>query len=81
MNFDEAEKAILSISPDTAITLTVHGETDVYEPYCSKDGSWDMKVVGCDDVVYGLSACSIKELRVLLLADYASGTINNAYVS
>ena len=78
---EEVEKAILSISPDTAITLTVHGETNVYKPYCSKDGSWDMKVVGRDDIVYGLSCCNIRELRAMLLADYANGTIANAYIS
>ena len=78
--FDAIENTILSINKDTLVTMTVHGETKTYTAHCDADESWDMAVVNEDNASYGLSCCNMRELRALLLADYASGIITNVCI-
>lgn len=78
--FDAIENAILNINQNTIVTMTVHGETKRYTPHCNSDKSWDMNIVNNDNAVYGLSCCNMRELRALLLADYANGTITNVCI-
>lgn len=79
-DFDNYEQAILSIEENTEILLTVNGKSDTYKPVLNSDESWDLDMIYSDNKSYGLSCQSLKELRYLLLADYATGIITNAYI-
>lgn len=78
--FDAIENTILSINKDALVTMTVHGETKTYTAHYDADKSWDMTVVNENNVSYGLSCSNMRELRALLLADYASGIITNVCI-
>lgn len=79
-DFDNYEQAILSIEENTEILLTVKGKSDTYKPILNSDESWDLDVVYSDYKRYGLSCENLKELKYLLLADYATGIITSAYI-
>lgn len=79
LDLDINEQSILSIEENTEILMEVHGETKTYKPIQNSDGSWDMDVVYQENAIYGLSCENIRELRALLLADYATGIITKVF--
>ena len=76
-DIDESESILLRLTSESVIMMTVHGETKTYRPIKAADDSWDMDVVGKTNESYGLSCESLKELKYLLLADYATGIITH----
>lgn len=78
-DLDINEQNILSISEDKEVLMEVHGETKTYRPIKNLDDSWDMDVVYQKNVVYGFSCKNIRELRALLLANYATGIITKVF--
>lgn len=78
-DLDINEQNILSLTEDKEILMEILGETKAYKPIKNSDDSWDMDVVHQENAIYELSCESFKELRALLLADYATGIITKAF--
>lgn len=78
-DLDINEQNILSITEDKEVLMEVHGETKTYRPIKNSDDSWDMDVVYEENAIYGLSCENLRELRALLLADYATGIITKVF--
>lgn len=73
VELNKIQSNILNIAENSIVKMTVHGETNIYKPFKNSDDSWDMIVN--EDFIYGLSCKDINELKVYLLADYATGII------
>lgn len=80
-DIDINELNILSIAENKEVFMEVNGKTDKYIPIRNSDDSWDMDVVKENNASYGLSCENIRELRALLLADYALGIITKVSFS
>lgn len=78
-DLDINEQNILSLTEDKEILMEVHGEIKTYRPIKASDSSWDLKVVCEENSVYGLSCENFKELKALLLADYATEIITKVF--
>ena len=76
---DTNEINILSLTLDKEIYLQANGETRKYKPIINNDGSWDLIDINDDNIVYDLSCTNLKELRAMLLVDYATGILTKAY--
>ena len=79
LDLDINEQNILSITEDKEVLMEMHGVTKTYRPIKNSDDSWDMDVIYEENAIYGLSCENIKELRALLLADYATGIITKVF--
>lgn len=75
---DNNEQNILNLEKDTEILMAVNGEFYIYKPIKKKNGSWDM--INSENLKYGLECKNLKQLKALLLADYAAGIINYTHI-
>lgn len=77
---DTNEVNILSLTPDKEVYLETNGETRKYKAVYDEDSGWDFIAVDDDNIIYDDFGCSnFKELRAMLLVDYAEGILTKVY--